>query len=401
MTAIRNGFNYLDIVFPIRKTLNRFMKLKIFDNFVRRNTSIKGNYNKALLLSVERRLKFIIIYVFFVKYKLFIEDLNVYSNSFNDYIYLKTVCFSNVFVYLKSFYCKEFVYKHIFGCCKSHIFKRFFSNVYKKTLFEFLQKRATAETVDLLRRLKRKPLTLVQKQKYNEKRRIKRQQDAAIIHLSELKEVYDICNERFSAKISRLRRFSYLSINRLNSRIIVKRFYDKQRRYNDRRRYGDRRNDRYDDKRNDRYDDRRNDRYDDRRNDRYDERHKYHDKRKRHEYVKAYCEKIYIKQRVGDRQRRLADLRYYAEQKRYEAEEQRYYDRQLRNKRMYEQRYEIEEYRVPQGDHKKVIIKSRLLILIIRIYFMYFLVKFFKLVKFKIQVFYLRHGKRIYFRLPV
>src|SRR5688572_157975 len=96
MNAIKNGFNYLDIVNPIRKTLNRFMRLKIFDNFVYRNVPFRRDFTRAAVNSSKKRVSLLFFFLFITKFNLFVNDLNIYSNAFLKDLYIKKFCFDNI-----------------------------------------------------------------------------------------------------------------------------------------------------------------------------------------------------------------------------------------------------------------------------------------------------------------
>jgi len=218
MTAIKNGFNYLDIVFPIRKTLNSFMALRVFDSFVNRKSKIKDSFVKVRFDSMNKRASLVIAFVLVIKYKLFMNNLLNYS-----YSYYNNMNFYNKFCTIKFSNSVKYYYKNIFNKYKARVsyvrknyfLKRFYSNSYNKIrFFKFFENRLAAEIIEKLRREKRKPLTLSQKVQYNEKRRVKRIQIRFEIEMATRRRLYKEVFERFNDKLSNIRRFAYLSFNK-------------------------------------------------------------------------------------------------------------------------------------------------------------------------------------------
>ena len=205
MTAIRNGFNYWDILFPIRKTLGRFMQIKLFDNYVNKKTTLKTSHLNRGINYVNRRVNLVIFFVIFLKYKLFFDDF--YKSLYSYDSYNKLFCFMQILnkkkLYNISNISSTFKVLH-----KSYVFKRFF-NIFKKKLFEFIFHRITSEKVNEIKRLTKPPLTLLQKEKYNKRRRMKRWEKRSIIELTELRETYLKLNEEFFSRLSDIKTFSF------------------------------------------------------------------------------------------------------------------------------------------------------------------------------------------------
>jgi hypothetical protein len=230
MTAIKNGFNYWDILFPIRKTLGRFMEIKLFDNYINKQTTLKTNYLNRALNSGNKRVNLVIFFVVFLKYRLFFDDF--YKSLYSYDGYNKLFCFMQ---YLRS--SKKHItfkyYPRLIIFHKSYVFKRFF-NIFKKKLFEFIFNRITSERVNEIRRLTKPPLTLIQKEKYNKRRRMKRLEKRSIIELAEVRETYLELNKEFNSRLSTIKTFSHffkkgrrdLMIERKTNNLkIFKRFF--------------------------------------------------------------------------------------------------------------------------------------------------------------------------------
>ena len=183
------------------------MQIKIFKNFVTKNSTIRDNYSKNYYSLNKKRINFIFIYIIFVKYKLFLDNLYKYSNIFDKVIYFRLFSLNCFSFYSRKL--KNTKFKLSIGLNKNRIFKRFFLNIYKKKLFEFFVNRITAEETEYTRRINKKPLTIAQRAKYNEKRRIKRSEKRSVEGLDEQKELYIKYNLNFNSKLSRLRIFRY------------------------------------------------------------------------------------------------------------------------------------------------------------------------------------------------
>ena len=226
MIAIKNGFNYLDIVFPIRKTLNSFMALRVFESFARRKSKIKDGLLKKRFELVDKRVSVIIAFVLVTKYKLFMNNLINYSYYYNMNFYNKfcLIKFNNVFnVYYKNIYniCNKVQFNYVVN--RSCMFKRRFYATFNKKIrfFELFKSKITAEIVEKLRREKRKPLTFMQKFQYNEKRRVKRIQINFEIEMAKRLKLYGEVFDRFHGRLSNIRKFSYLSFNK-KKKIFIK-----------------------------------------------------------------------------------------------------------------------------------------------------------------------------------
>lgn len=131
MTAIKNGFNYWDILFPIRKTLTRFMQIRLFDNYVRRKNPLKNIYIRGALSSFNKRINLLVCFILVLKSKLIYNY--IYNTSYIYGAYYKILSYNCFFKSKKSRSYYKLLVSH-----KSHIFKRFFCNIFKTKLFNFL-----------------------------------------------------------------------------------------------------------------------------------------------------------------------------------------------------------------------------------------------------------------------
>lgn len=219
MTAIKNGFNYWDILFPIRKTLGRFMEIKLFDNYINKQTTFKSNNLTNALKSGNRRVNLVIFFVVFLRHKLFFNDF--YKSLYSHDGYNKLFCFMKYLIYKKKYIVSKYRPPLII-LNRSHIFKRFL-NDYRKVFFKYIYDRITFERVNEIRRLTRPPITLLQKEKYNKRRRMKRLEKRSIIELAEFKETYLQLNKKFNSRLSAIKKYSHAFIKARHDLMIERR----------------------------------------------------------------------------------------------------------------------------------------------------------------------------------
>jgi len=225
MNAIKNGFNYLDIVFPIRKTLNSFMTLRIYNNFVTTREKIKKQHLSRVLSISEKKINVVLIILSYIRSELFFKYI---------YIYFTRCTYADDFI--RNFYLRHYnsTMKHLY---KGHVIsrkkgfvkadipfrrkfilkKRFFSsmtNKFRDKFYRIFENRLTAELLDSIRRAKRKPLSLAQKFKYNEKRRVKRAQERFEIEMAKLRETYSEVFERWKQMAMNIRFLRKMQFNK-------------------------------------------------------------------------------------------------------------------------------------------------------------------------------------------
>jgi len=231
MTAIKNGFNYWDILFPIRKTLGRFMEIKLFDNYVNKQTTFKINQLNRALNSSSNRVNLVIFFVTFLKYKLFFDDF--YKSLYSYDGYNKLFCFMQYINCIKKHAISSKYHSRLVVLHKSFIFKRFF-NIFRNKFFEFIFKRMTRERVNEIIRLTRPSLTSIQKEKYNKRRRMKRLEKRSIIELAEVRKTYLQLNKKFNGRLSTIKTVSHffrkgrhnlMIEKKINHSKIFKRFF--------------------------------------------------------------------------------------------------------------------------------------------------------------------------------
>jgi len=181
------------------------MEIKLFDNFINKQTPLKTNLVNRAVKSVNRRVNLVIFFVLFLKYKLFFDDFYKSLYSFDSYN--KLFCFLQ---YLNRRKQHGFVFNssRLIVLHKSYIFRRFI-NIFKKKFFEYINKRIISERVNEIIRLTKKPLTLIQKEKYNKRRRMKRLEKRSMIDLSEVRETYLELNRKFNSRLSSIKTFSH------------------------------------------------------------------------------------------------------------------------------------------------------------------------------------------------
>jgi len=176
------------------------MQIKLFDNFIKKQIPLKTTYLKGAIAARLKRINLLASFIVFLKSKLLYDD--IYKSSYLYNGYYKIFSFS-------SFVKKRSNGFFSFFSHKNHIIKRFFCNVFKKKLFEFLANRLTLERVNEIRRLSRKPITLLQRQKYNKRRRMKRLEKRSTIELAEQRETLFELFEEFNNRLSYIRSFNH------------------------------------------------------------------------------------------------------------------------------------------------------------------------------------------------
>src|SRR4029078_763712 len=197
MNAIKNGFNYLAIVFPIRKTLNNFMALRVFDTFVKRKSILKQELLDIKFNNLNRRMNLIFLFVFLVKYKLFFVDIYIYLINFSSIgNFVANNCFEQFNKKTKYYYKKKFILNYrYFSKCHIGIRRNFFFNKrffsYKEKFYKIFKNRLIAELIQNQRYLKQKPITIEQKLKYNESRRLKRAKIRFESNMIKVKKFYN------------------------------------------------------------------------------------------------------------------------------------------------------------------------------------------------------------------
>jgi hypothetical protein len=196
----------MDIVFPIRKTLTNFMAIKIFNPAVIGNNNKKKYFINSVVDSVKNRFSFIIHFIYFLKYKLFINLVNLHYTVYNHMNYYRYFSLINILISL-NYYKSIANYTYQYSISKTCIFRRFFSISYKKKVLNFLNNKLTIEAIEANRRANRKPLTLVQKVKYNEKRRLKRLEKALQFDVDQHQLMFDAFKSNRTNRSFRYRKF--------------------------------------------------------------------------------------------------------------------------------------------------------------------------------------------------
>src|SRR5690349_14524577 len=154
------------------------MQIRLFDNYVKKQIELKTTYIKGAINVRNKRINLLTSFIIFLRYKLIYDDLYLSSQLYNSYY--RMFSFSRFLKMKKPVYLSSLFILH-----RNHIIKRFFFSVSKKKLFEFLYRRLTLEKTNEIKRLSRKPITLLQKEKYNLRRRMKRLERLSVIDLAE------------------------------------------------------------------------------------------------------------------------------------------------------------------------------------------------------------------------